>query len=226
MKLLSVKDLFYSYASIVIKWSLNYKISIIQNAGYIPINNERWKQRIRCTFGFRKIYFKGSLSLSTILKTCDKYIWISYSVSFDSKLFCTPCVNLSLLFSFYLYNTQVVLHYLLYTKYLCVGVSTTVWVWTYAHVHKNYLNNETEEKSDIQNSSIEWEDQAFKHGNGKSTRETSSTQLLLLFYLSFYSEVLFSPCVSFSRLISVYFELLMLLRRLMTLLSHLLVFYY
>ena len=116
------------------------------------------------------------------------------------------------------------MHYLLYTKYLCVGVSTTVWVWTYAHVHKNYLNNETEEKSDIQNSSIEWEDQAFKHGNGKSTRETSSTQLLLLFYLSFYSEVLFSPCVSFSRLISVYFELLMLHRRLMTLLSHLLVF--
>ena len=196
---------------------------MIQNTWYFPINNEQWKQRIRCTYRFIS---KALLVFQLVLRLVIRHTWISYTVSFDSKLFCTPCVNLSLLFSFYLYNTQVVLHYLLYTKYLCVGVSTIVWVWTYAHVHKNYLNNETEEKSDIQNSSIEWEDQAFKHGNGKSTRETSSAQLLLLFYLSFYSEVLFSPCVSFSRLISVYFELLMLLRRLMTLLSHLLVFYY
>ena len=120
---------------------------------------------------------------------------------------------------FYLYNTQAVLHYVFRTKYLCIGVMCMC-----VRINEYKKLNETHEERD--SSCIEWEDQAFKHGNGKSTRETSSTQLLLLFYLSFYSEVLFSPCVSFSRLISVYFELLMLLRRLMTLLSHLLVFYY
>ena len=97
-------------------------------------------------------------------------------------------------------------------------------------VYKRTWELETHEKKSEISKHIEWEDQAFKHGNGKSARETSSTQLLLLFYSSYYSEgcCAFYPCVSFSSYYWYRFTLNYTddAKTSMTLLSYLLVFYY